>query len=46
MEENTFNAAHAEERTARARSQRAGNMVRYATGMSNDTKEEEEEENA
>ena len=40
-EENAFDVARAEESTARARSQRARNMVGYATGTANEPEEEE-----
>ena len=45
-DENVFDAARAEESLARARSQRAIKMAAYATGLTNNPKEEEEEENS
>ena len=41
-----FDVLCAEERAARARSQRAGTLDRYATGTANDPGEDEEEGNA
>ena len=38
-EENAFNAERAEERAARERSQRVGNLGRYAMGTENDPEE-------
>ena len=40
-EENEFDAARAEERAARERSQRAGNLDGYAMGTADDPKEDE-----
>ena len=42
-EENTFDAAHAEESAARAYLQRETNMAGYETGTENKPEEEEEE---
>ena len=36
----------AKERVERARSERAGNLAGYATGLANDPEKDEEEENA
>ena len=44
-EENTPNEARAEESAARARSQRAGNLARHATGTANERDEDEAEGN-
>ena len=45
-EDNAFDVARAEEITAREHFQRERNMERYTTGIANEPKEEEEEENA
>ena len=42
-EENAFDAARAEESTTRARSQRAHNLARHATGTENELREDEEQ---
>ena len=42
-EENTLNAAHAEESATRARSQRVGNLGGHATGTANERDEDKAE---